>query len=709
MYRKKWFIGLLLSLLLSIIAIILSSLNFFHNIELKSYDARFRLRGERSVDDANIAIVAIDNETYRSLPERWPFPREYHVHLIENLNEAGAKLIVFDVEFTEPDRKNPVGDQQLANAIKDAGNVIIAGKIAYKIDPHLREPIADLVTPIKPILEAGGEWGLVNETVDVDGFNRRYLLFQPLRDKIYLNLGMRALKKLKSIPDTTKIINTHNLLIYDDLTIPKYDYESMLINYYGPAKTFPTYSYSSILDDADFDLVKGEDTDYMELFKKSSIEELQLESPFQDKIVFIGASIEELHEDKFTPFYSYIGEEGKMPGVEMHAHALQTILDGNYILNLQRWIELLIIFGLGISTFFAIHRLKPFKGLLIIVPMLILYLFLAYFFFARFNYWLPIIAPLLTVSLCYVGNVVHQFLQERKEKAAIQGMFSRYVPKKVVSELIRKPELLKLGGEERFMTVIFSDVAGFTSISEKMTPTDVIKLLNEYLTFMTNIILKYEGIIDKYEGDAIMAEFGAPIYYSDHAKRACLAALQMQEKLTELRSKWKAEGKPQLKVRIGINSGQMVVGNMGSQDVFDYTVLGDAVNLGSRLEGANKVYGTYIMISERTKQELDNNFVLRDLDVIRVKGKTEPIKVYELVASDGNNLPEAKKNLLDFFHQGLEKYRMREWHESTKYLEKALEIDEKDMPSKLYIERCREFIETPPPEDWDGVYTMTHK
>lgn len=694
---------------LSLIAIVVSALSFFHNLELKSLDTRFRFRGDRSVAESDIIIVAVDNETFKCLPAKWPFPREYYAKLIENLNEAGTKLIVLDIEFTEPDRKNPEGDQRLAQAIKEAGNVIVAGKIAYKIDPHLREPIAELVQPINPILAVGGEWGIVNEAVDTDGFNRRYLLFQPLKDKVYLSLGMKTLKRIMALPDTTKIINVGDVLVYGNLTIPKYDWQTMLINYYGPARTFPTHSFSSILDDADFDLTVGEDTDYMELFKESTMGEFQLESPFINKIVFVGASIEELHEDKFTPFYNFAGNIGKMPGVEMHAHAVQTILDGNYILNLKRWIELLLIFGLGIITFLAVHYLKPFKGLFVVIPLVILYLILSLFLFAKFNYWLEIIAPMLTVSFCYVGNMVYQFLEERKEKAMIRNMFSHYVPKKVVSELIKKPELLRLGGEERFMTVMFSDVAGFTSISEKMTPTELINLLNEYLTVMTNIILKYDGIVDKYEGDAIMAEFGAPIHYQDHAKKACRAALEMQKKLGELRTKWKAEEKPQLKARIGINSGQMVVGNMGSDDVFDYTVLGDAVNLSSRLESANKFYGTYIMISGRTVQELDESFVLRELDIIKVKGKTEPIKVYELLAGDEKDLPESTKNLLKLYQQGLKKYKMREWQESMKYLEKALELNKDDIPTQIYIERCKELIKNPPPNDWDGVLTLTEK
>ena len=259
------------------------------------------------------------------------------------------------------------------------------------------------------------------------------------------------------------------------------------------------------------------------------------------------------------------------------------------------------------------------------------------------------------------------------------------------------------------LSIFFSDLQGFTSISENLDPETLIALLNDYLTAMTNIIHDEGGTIDKYEGDAIMAVFGAPIAHGNHAYNSCASALEMQEQLKTLRTLWGKQGKPQLFARIGINTGTMVVGNMGSENRFDYTVMGDAVNLGARLESANKQYATFIMIGENTYQEAKDEIIVRQLDLVRVKGKTEPVKIYELIATKEKGISDKTSALITNFSNGFNNYLGQNWEEAFKYFKQALNINQNDGPSRTYIKRCQQFHENPPREGWDGVFDLAMK
>jgi adenylate cyclase len=303
---------------------------------------------------------------------------------------------------------------------------------------------------------------------------------------------------------------------------------------------------------------------------------------------------------------------------------------------------------------------------------------------------------------------VYLFIQERKEKSFIKNAFGQYLSPKVIEQLMDDPSHLSLGGQRREMTAFFSDVQGFSTISESLTPDELVQLLNEYLTEMCNIIAAHDGTIDKFEGDAIIAFWGAPLVQPDHAVLSCLACIDMQNRLVELRKRWAEEGKPQLLVRMGVNSGPMVVGNMGSQTRMDYTIMGDSVNLAARLEGANKFYKIFTMISEFT-YVLAKDFVeVRELDTIRVVGKSEPITVYELLDRKGMVTGE-RASVMATYHKGLELYKQRLYKEALTVFESVLAISPADGPSATYIIRCKEFMATPPGDDWDGVYTHTKK
>jgi len=306
-----------------------------------------------------------------------------------------------------------------------------------------------------------------------------------------------------------------------------------------------------------------------------------------------------------------------------------------------------------------------------------------------------------------LGIIIYRYISEEKEKKKIRGAFQHYLTASVINEMLKDPAKLKLGGDKKDLTVLFSDIRGFTTISEKLTPEELVRLLNEYLTAMTNIVFQYDGLLDKYMGDAIMAVFGAPLDQPDHAQRACLTALNMMTELHRLQNKWQEEGCPVLNIGIGVNSGDMVVGNMGSEMRFDYTVMGDMVNLGSRLEGMNKEYGSNIIISEFTYNTVKKTMCCRELDWVRVKGKKLPVKIYELL---GEKDDESRwKDFIAGFEKGLALYRAVKWDEAITVFQKVLTMRPEDEASKIYIERCFKLKEEPPAQPWDGVFTMKTK
>ncbi|MCK4965957.1 adenylate/guanylate cyclase domain-containing protein, partial [bacterium] len=399
----------------------------------------------------------------------------------------------------------------------------------------------------------------------------------------------------------------------------------------------------------------------------------------------------------------------RYPMLGLHANAFNTILTQNFLKTLPQWLVFTIILLCGLLMGLIVPRLSPIKCAIVILTLLAGYLLTAQYVFVSKGLIIDVLGTVSTLMIGYLSITVYNFFSEEKEKKMIRGIFSRYVTKSVVDELIKNPDMVKLGGERKTLTVFFSDVAGFTSVSEALSPEDLVGLLNEYLTAMSNIILKYDGMIDKYEGDAIMAVFGTPIPMPDHAVKACHVSLEMQDELVELRKKWHEEGKPELKVRIGLNTGPMIAGNMGAMDRLDYTVMGDSVNLGSRLEGANKQYGTYIMISGFTYELVKDDIETRFLDSLRVQGKKLPVKVYEVLASKDKGLSDIKRKVVESFDQGMECYLKQNWDKGIYYFENALSLDNDDPPSQVYLERCQAYKENPPASDWDGVYTMTTK
>jgi len=363
---------------------------------------------------------------------------------------------------------------------------------------------------------------------------------------------------------------------------------------------------------------------------------------------------------------------------------------------------------MGVTAWFVHSRTGVVTSAVAALAVFAGYIGLCQALFVTQGWILNMVYPLIVLVLAYVGITAWKYISESRQKKFIRDAFSTYLAPTVVKQLIESPESLVLGGEEREITAFFSDVQGFTGISERLSAHQLVELLNEFLTEMTDIILTHQGTVDKFEGDAIIAFFGAPNYLPDHAEVACRACLQLQARLTELRLRWHDQGKPELKMRIGMNTGVAVVGNMGSKQRMDYTMMGDSVNTAARLEGVNKVYGTYTMVSASTFAKTGGTIIGRELDSINVVGKAEPVAVYELIGLAGQ-VPPATIELLDTYNKGLHAYRRRDWNRAIIFFNQALAIAPADGPSQVMIERCSLYKTTPPPEAWNGAFTMTSK
>ncbi len=713
-HKEKPIISIAIAIGSIIVALFLGQMTTFLSLENDLLDYRFKLRGQLDISESPIVILAIDDQSDESTPHRWPWPRAYFAHVIENLVEAGVKAIGIDIIFDQPDVNGPESDAQFAEVLSRYDNVIIAGKIEA---PRGRTDLVTLVDPYEKFVDTGVSWGLVSFDLDADGFYRRYLIGQAFNDSVYGSFATEVIKKYLKMDPQTAVKSLPDKFIFGSYEIPKYNSYSSLINYAGPARTFPHYSFDAVLDDVDFDLRAEYDLD---VFDDPGDPDLGLppgllfSGQLKDKIVLIGYTMQELHDEFPTPFLEARDSEGRLiqvltNGVEIHANAVNMILTENYLSKVSFGYQLGLIIILVILVYFFSRYLPTLIGSILSSLLIIGYFVFTFWIFTNGNLIFEISTPLLAIVLSFGGYNLYQYILSQHEKRMIQGAFSHYVPAKVVKEIIENPDKLTLGGEERIVTVMFSDVAGFTPISEKLTPAQLVQLLNEYLTEMTDIILANDGIIDKYEGDAIMAEFGMPVPYENHAYMACKAALQMQKKLYFLREKWQKEGKPQLRARIGINTGEVIVGNMGSRNVFDYTVMGDHVNLGSRLEGANKFYGTSIMISEFTYEGVKSDYYTRELDLIRVKGKEKPIKVFELIASKEASLDQKFLQMLDIYAKGLSHYKAQEWDDAIDCFENCLKLRPEDTPSSEYRSRCIEYKFNSPGSDWDGVTIMKEK
>jgi len=409
----------------------------------------------------------------------------------------------------------------------------------------------------------------------------------------------------------------------------------------------------------------------------------------------------------------------RYPMVGLHANALNTILDNKIIYEIPKVQVALVIGIIGILLAFGVPALSASMGGLVTAIIIGAYGWLSFWLFTNQQIWLDMVGPLSTLFIGYLGITVYNYIQEEKNKNFLKESFGTYVSPELIDQMYESGEEPSLGGEEGYHTAFFTDIQSFSAFSEKLTASELVALLNQYLTDMTDVLLENNGTLDKYIGDAIVAFYGAPIDVDDHEYWACKTAIEMQDKLAILREGWQREGDrwPEIvhnmQNRIGISSGEMVTGNMGSEARMNYTMMGDNVNTAARLESSAKQYGVYIQIADSTYQAVKEKVVVRDLDNVVVMGKNEPVKVWELISEVGKE-PDQYKKILPAYHEALDLYKNQEWSKAIDAFKASDELEEmfggrKTNPSRIYIPRCEHYQENPPGEDWDGVWTLTSK
>jgi adenylate cyclase len=401
---------------------------------------------------------------------------------------------------------------------------------------------------------------------------------------------------------------------------------------------------------------------------------------------------------------------------------MYSFLNNSFVTRLSTWQDFLLLLMVGIIIGFVAYMLKPLPGSILTVVLVFAYFLVSRTVFGGTRVWIEIARPILTIVLTYTAVMVYRYITEEKDRKFLQSTFKQYLSPDLIDIMYKNKQQPQLGGDEGIRTAYFTDIQGFSTFSEKLgSPTRLVELLNEYLTVMTDTLLEHYGTLDKYEGDAIIAFFGAPMAMPDHAAAACATALDMQRKLGELRAKWVSEGDKwpkivhEMRMRIGVNSGPIVTGNMGSRVRMNYTMMGDAVNLAARLESAAKQYGVYIMMSGATYDLVKDKYEARQLDKITVVGKSEPVVVYELLSEKGALEPNIQK-LVQLYQQGLDNFYTQSWDKAielfteSEKLEPYREIAAKRMsPSANFILLCKAYKENPPGPGWDGVNKLTSK
>jgi adenylate cyclase len=663
--------------------LIATNLPFVFLLELKGLDLLFLLRGSRP-PPPEIVIVAIDEPSFAGISKQWPWPRSIHADLVEKLTRAGARVIGFDILFTEP--SHPADDTAFQQAMQESRNVVLLSEQVVINDPLFR--YTTRLDPIETFKEVATV-GLSSLQIYPDGTVRRARLWFPDIPSFALQVARRYLATPGS-----QFARPQPRGERGERLDPGKD---VLINYLGPPRTVPTVSYYQALE----------------------YDQMLPPGIFADKIVLVGRSTQAAPEpsrtapDVFpTPFL--LSTESLTPGVEIQATIISNILTGRFVAELTTVAHLGVLLLLALAGSLVHQQLRPLTGLAATLALATTWLGLATALFARWELWLPIFAGILVLGLVHGGHLVNHMMTERRMKERIKDTFATYIDPRIVEGILLQHDSLKLSGDKRVVTVFFSDMEKFTSISEQMTPAGLVNLINQYLTLASESIRRYNGVIDKYLGDAIMAFWSPPFTNEhEHAKLACFAALDQLSKVDEFRRMLPdligiRKGLPNINIRIGVATGEVIIGNIGSNISRNYTVMGDTVNIASRLESASKQYGTQLLISEQTQAMASEEIETRELDAIRVVGKSEPVRIFELLARKGE-LDHATADLRKNFEAGLTAYRSRDWDQAQAHFAACLSIAPTDGPAQLFTARLQYLREHPPAADWDGVWSLTEK
>jgi adenylate cyclase len=724
--------------------------------EYKSYDTRMKSRAsfseEASIDD--VVIIDIEQNSVESLGNYHEWPHAYHGQLTDVVSSGNPKALIFDIIFDEKGADNyylvdalasnqtepspelqKVADQYLANYdptqfVRSTSKSTVAHHAlvfensdsinflyamdqlpeAYDAKTHVLDISPEIAEKLPTAERLGNTYfdlltsahgaGAANFPQDEDGIIRRAPTAIHFKGsgEVFPTLIFSAVMDILGIPANGFLYDFDNhLLRLRDTTgttvraIPIDEQGRMYVNYYGMYKTFYYIPYMYCFDPEMLD-----------------------PSYWDGKVALVGSSLPGLMDLRNTPV------QETFSGVEIHANVIHSILQNEFVKrasNRQSFISILLLAVL-IGTLSAVPK-KPFWGFLILGLGAIGWQLFSYSQFLEQRFMWEVIRPTLSMTLAQLGIFSYTFLVLEKDKRFLKNTFSAYISPKLIDQMYDNKEEPKLGGAEGYHTAFFTDIQSFSGFSEKLTPSELVELLNDYLTEMTDILLENRGTLDKYIGDAIVAFYGAPAPVSDHEYWACLTAVKMQDRLAELREKWQGDGErwPEIvhhmQNRIGINTGPMVTGNMGSAMRMNYTMMGDTVNLAARLEASAKQYGVYIQVAEESYKACKDKFIWRDLDFVIVMGKTEPAQVFELIAEIGN-MPPGYDKLLPAYDEALKLYRNQEWAKAIDAFKASDELENmfpgrKTNPSRIYIPRCEHYKENHPGDDWDGSWALISK
>ena len=732
----RYSLGLFITFIFFANASGLAPINLFDTLENQAYDFRLKLTLPDKVDK-KVVIIDIDEKSLSDIGQ-WPWERHILGQMVDTLfDHYQVKVLGFDIVFAEQDlgaadkilsqlKRSAISsqsefqniltqhqnllnrDQQFAQSLAKRNTVM--GIIFNNSSPVITKGTLPLAIPnfnqdiiknfdfwkangytanLKDLQRNAASAGFFdNPFIDNDGVFRRVPLLQTYEGKLYPSLSLEMIRtslnnKLLKLgygtTDESSNRKSLEMIYIDNIAIPVDARAAVMVPYIGPQKTFDYISAIDILN------------------KRVDIHRLK------NMYAILGTSSAGLLDLRTTPL------ESAFPGVEVHANMVQGILDQSikHKPEFMMGFEILLIFLLGFVLSFLLPALSPLWSSLSSIMIAAVVIILDYYAWNHLQIIMPVASPLILIGALYVMNMSYGFFIESRGKRQLTHLFGQYVPPDLVDEMSRNLNEINLEGELRDMTVLFTDVRGFTTISENMEPKELTHFINQFLTPLTQVIHHNRGTIDKYMGDAIMAFWGAPLEDRQHARNAINAGMEMLQAIDVLNQSFRKQGKPDIKIGIGINTGEMNVGNKGSEFRVDYTVLGDAVNLGSRLEGLTKNYGVEFIVSESTRHEVPE-YEYRMLDIVKVKGKDKPVTIFEPV-NLVEKIDKTQRTRIKEFHHALELYRQQKWDDAEQILFQLSQQEPQRLIYTIYLDRIAFFRKNTPDKSWEGVFIHTSK